>query len=88
VSTVWASISVSYALVVGSNRDGTKPPVRRACLGSIASLLRYDVAAYITMQPPKMRRPTLSLNEIITDAPLAAKQYLKVMARQITWTQN
>jgi hypothetical protein len=50
--------------------------------------LRYDVAAYITMQPPKMRRPTLSLNEIITDAPLAAKQYLKVMARQITWTQN
>jgi hypothetical protein len=46
------------------------------------------VAAYITMQPLKMRRPTLSLNEIIADAPLAAKQYLKVVARQITWTQN
>ena len=40
------------------------------------------------MQPLKMRRPTLSIDEIITDAPLAAKQYLKVIARQIIWTQN
>jgi phage-related protein len=57
VSTVWASISVSYALVVGSNRDGTKTPVRRACIGSIASPWHYEAAAEQTLLPSKPRRP-------------------------------
>jgi hypothetical protein len=56
VSTVWASISVSYALVVGRNRDGTKTPVRRACIGSIASLWRYDAGPCYTLQSAGLRR--------------------------------
>jgi hypothetical protein len=59
VSTVWASISASYALVVGRNRDGTKTPDRRACIGSIASLYRYDAAAAQAIRPDNLRRTAI-----------------------------
>ena len=60
MSTVWASISVSYALVVGSNRDGTKPPVRRACIGSTHSPWRYDAGTHYAFQWANPQRPAIS----------------------------
>jgi hypothetical protein len=42
-------------LVVGRNRDGTKPPVRRACIGSIASPWRYDGATGAAIRPDNQR---------------------------------
>src|SRR5712671_7151853 len=79
VSTVWASISVSYAVVVGRNRDGTKTPVRRACIGSIRRLCVASLVGSTLVGSWRLAQNLADFNRLV-------RRWLRSVGAELGWS--